>query len=215
MTTTTQKSDISNTTAVLWFAGLIAAGLIFRGTHMVTTDIGFQTVLLHQPVLGAYEVMPKALKPGRSLEWFTVRGVPVKTDKMRFYERYAEYTPGIGEEPIQVELVVKTNDAADLVAQFGEFWYTDHVEEMLHQSVTNVAREYSREIQADSTVFQQDFNGRLKAVVQMKFKSKGVPLIVQSVDASYSNYPRTSTLRYNYKTHKNAKGQGVRMKNDD
>lgn len=214
MTTTTQKSDISNAMAVLWFAGLIAAGLIYQAFHMVTTDIGFETVLVHQPVLGDYEVQKNALKPGRSLEWFTVRGVPVKTDKMRFYERYDDYSPSSkGEDTIRIELIAKSKDSVALVTKFGEFWYTDHVRGILRQSVEDVAREYSNEIRADSKVFQKDFNARLNAVVQLKFNSNGVPLIVQSVSGEYSNYGRKSSRLYSY--HNNPKTVGQGMRNED
>lgn len=212
MTTTTQKPDITHAQSLLWFAGLIAAGLIYHATHMITTDIGFETVLVHQPVLGDYEVLPKTEKPGRSLEWFTVRGITVKTDKMHFYERYTDYSPrSRGEDTIQVELIAKSKDSVALVSQFGEFWYTDHVKDILLQSVADVAREYSNEVRADSKVFQKDFNGRLRAVVQMKFKSNGVPLIVQSVSGEFSKYPESSSRRYSFHTNPKTVGQGIRV----
>lgn len=210
MTTATQKKPIHFALSFLVFAGLVTAGVFYHSTNIITTDIGFETVLLNQPLLGDFRVEQEALKPGRSLQLFTVRGVQVKTDKMRFYLRYNGYSgPRAAEDTIQVELVAKSKDSVALVSKFGEFWYTDHVAEVLRQSVEDVAREYANEPQVNNKPFQKDFSVRLTAVVRQNFHSADIPLIVQSVTGEYSRSSRTSYRTF-YQSTQSAMGQGIR-----
>jgi hypothetical protein len=213
MTTPTPKTSASTPSPLLWLllAGLVTAGATYLSTNLITTDIGFETVLLNQPLLGDFRVEAEALNPGRSLQLFTVRGVQVKTDRMRFYLRYNGYSgPREAEDTIQVELVAKSKDSVALVSKFGEFWYTDHVAEVLRQSVEDVAREYANEPQVNNKLFQKDFSGQLTAVVRQNFHSAGIPLIVQSVTGEYSRSSRTSYRTYSYKSTDSAIGQGIR-----
>jgi hypothetical protein len=190
--------------------GLIAAIVAFAWcfpSQIITTNLGYETVLVSQPLLGDYKVLPKALKPGRSLEFDTIHGVPVKTDKMYFDYRYSDYL-GTGSFLIQVKLVVKSNDSVGLVSKFGEFWYSDHVEDILRQAVANVAREYYNGAPAFSAAFQAEFNGRLKYVIQQKFKSAGIPLTVFIATGEFRPYGGSSGSFYP-RGHQVA-GQGIR-----
>lgn len=190
--------------------GLIAATVafaLFLSVHIITTGLGYETVLVSQPILGDYEVKPHALKPGRSLQFTTVHGVPVKTGKMHFNIRYTDYPRTRGPDSIQVKLVVRSNDPVELVSRFGEFWYTDHVEDVLRQAVTSVVSEYYRGAPIDSPVFQNDFNRRLRAVIQQKFKGAGIPLNVFTASGEYTTYHSSSGF---FRARNRVAGQGIR-----
>jgi hypothetical protein len=205
----TSKTEGPSTTAIVLglIATVIALALGFSA-RFITTNVGYETVLVSQPILGDYKVLPHPLKPGRSLELKTVRGIPVKTDKMDFYYRYSDYS-GKGGDTIQAKMVVKSKDSVALITRFGEFWYTDYVEDVFGQAVADTAREYYKGAQADSRIFQTDFNGRLRAVIQQKFNSAGIPLAVFVASGEYSPIRGSSTNSYVRKEHQ-LTGQGVR-----
>lgn len=186
---------------LFWTVGLAAAcaaGMApWLMTKVIVTEPGYNTVVVHAPLIGEYSYEKDVLPPGRSMVWVYSFGIPVKMSAETSLVSSEEVvTEGGKSVVITAKVKIRVTDPYVLISSFGEHWHKDVALPLMEERLAAYARNQS------SGIFEQALKGSQGAPfgilsdIQDAFTSRGLPLEVSDTSIEYVEYPSTNNARY-------------------
>lgn len=142
----------------------------YASLHVIVTEQGYQSVLVHQPILGAFEVTGEVLPPGRNLEFVTVTAIPYKQGFIDYsvYLNTPTTKEGLGMSMI-ASLQLKPSNIAKVVSDHGEFWFDDFVMPLLAKSADQVVVNWEYQVLRRSSGASRDLSAQLRQALISNF----------------------------------------------
>jgi regulator of protease activity HflC (stomatin/prohibitin superfamily) len=162
-------------------------------TKVIETEPGYNTVVVHAPLMGEYTYEKEVLPPGRNLVWAFDFGIPVKMGEDTSLVSSDEVATKDGKTiVVMAKVKVRVTDAYALISGFGEQWHKDTALPVMQEALEWYARNQNIE------VFEQALKGsgqasfKLLSDIQDDFNERDFPLEVQNVTIDYVGLPKNS-----------------------
>lgn len=123
----------------------LAVIAMLTGCHSITTDPGFETVIVDNPwFFGHGGVREDTQKPGLSWYWWSTRGIPVSLTPIRYNEPLDHLATGDNNFINYASyIVLQWKDPAYHIKNFGEvMWYEHNLKEQYRTIVRDVTKKY-------------------------------------------------------------------------
>lgn len=162
----------------------IFAMVAFFSFHRITTDPGFETVIVDKPYFFGHQgVRDETQKTGAGWFWLSSQGVAVPNTPFKLDETFDDLsTSNNNFLDYNSYLTIRILNPAMLLDKYGSKWYENNIKEQYRTIVRNVVREKTFESLLTDPKTTADVETAVRKEVDKLIKETGIP--VQLTDLS-------------------------------